>query len=552
MSRVFRARRIGTDVDLAVKVIRVENVAADYERRLRREPEVQRALGHENIIRMVDWFRVDDEFFLVLEFVAGRSLAEMIHGETGPLPFPRARTYARQILRAVAQLHELGIIHRDIKPSNVMIGWNDEVKLADFGIAKYRWEQGRTRTQAGLGTPEYMSPEQVRGTDIDQRTDIYSFGITLFEMLTARKPFTRGEETPAAYAEVVNGIMNDPLPDPRSFVPAIPGSVVRLLLRATAKDPDDRFQSVQELIGALEVVGDDLEETSAPTVTLGADARAAAPVNRTGGASGGQTMVGVAVPPASDVPRSERPRKGRRGGWVVWLLLILALASVGGYYGYRYYQEHYRQPAPGEPLTDADAEAIVNRVASDYERFASEQNPGALSLLYAPDSVAYFSMAHADREDVLADSRKFYQRIVSTRRLDVEVRRVAPVNDSTIDTQWIIYFERVRDDGTILSGSTGNAVRLQRFDNEWLITRQKSLFLNPRNVEPPVADSLEVHDIDTVPLRPAPVEPSSNDTTHLRRPPIVGPIRPTDTSARHNPVPEQSPSDSRPTDRQEP
>src|SRR5688500_4391251 len=267
MSRVYRATREGTGETFALKSIRIENMAADFERRLRREPEVQQGIGHENIVNLVDWFRVRDEFFLVMELVDGRSMSELIYRESGPMPFERARGYLRQMLRAVHHLHSLGIIHRDIKPSNVLVRHDDVVKIADFGIAKFAWQQGQTKTQKGLGTPEYMSPEQARGMHIDHRSDIYSLGITFFEMLTARKPFARGEETPAAYVEVIQSILSKPLPDPRSFQPGIPTGAVQLLTKATAKDPSERFQSATEFLGALELV--EANDFSPATVALG-------------------------------------------------------------------------------------------------------------------------------------------------------------------------------------------------------------------------------------------------------------------------------------------
>ena len=273
MSRVYRARRVPDGAIVAVKVMSIDNMAPDYEARLRREPEVQRGIGHDNIVRLEESFRLHDEFFLVMEYVDGRSLARMIHAESGPLGFERARGYFRQVLRAVDHLHRVGIVHRDIKPSNILVGWDDVVKLADFGIAKFIWQQGATATRQGLGTPQYMSPEQVRGESIDQRTDIYSLGATFFEMLTGRMPFSREASTPIAYAEVIRAVLEAPLPDPRTFQPLIPPEAVRLIERATAKNPADRFASVEAMAAALDAIASD--PISPPTLVLGRAAGAA-------------------------------------------------------------------------------------------------------------------------------------------------------------------------------------------------------------------------------------------------------------------------------------
>ncbi|HVK38440.1 MAG TPA: serine/threonine-protein kinase, partial [Candidatus Kapabacteria bacterium] len=351
MSRVYRATREGTDEVFALKAIRIENMAADFERRLRREPEVQQGIGHDNIVRLIDWFRVRDEYFLVMEYVEGRSLSELIYRESGPLPFDRARGYMRQILRAVHHLHTLGIIHRDIKPSNVLIRHDDAVKLADFGIAKFTWQQGQTKTQKGLGTPEYMSPEQARGTHIDHRSDIYSLGITFFEMLTARKPFARGEETPAAYVEVIQSILSKPLPDPRSFQPGIPAGAVRLLTKATAKDPSERFQSATEFLGALEMVEEN--DFSPATVAIG---------------DLGLPATAAAAPEPVPPPRRSRPvveeeeSRGSRAG--LWIALVLLLLAVGGYFGYQYYDRNIRLQTAGR-IDSAAAMQVALMIASD-------------------------------------------------------------------------------------------------------------------------------------------------------------------------------------------
>src|SRR5688572_24208231 len=163
-----------------------------------------------------------------------------------------------------------------------------------------------------------MSPEQARGTHIDHRSDIYSLGITFFEMLTARKPFARGEETPAAYVDVIQSILSKPLPDPRTFQPSIPAGAVRLLTKATAKDPSERFQSAAEFLGALEIV--DASDFSPATVTVGDLPGMSAP---------------IAPPPQQRAPatsqshRGDAPPERRRSRAGLWIALsLLALAAI--------------------------------------------------------------------------------------------------------------------------------------------------------------------------------------------------------------------------------
>lgn len=515
MSRVYRARSLATGEIVAIKAIKIENMADDFRLRLEREPEVQRGAGHENIVRLIESFSERDEFFLVMEYVEGRSLSQMIHGEGGPMPLERARKYFRPVLRAVEHLHRLGIIHRDIKPSNILIGWDDSVKLADFGIAKFTWQHAQTKTQRGLGTPEYMSPEQARGGNLDPRTDIYSLGITLFEMLTGRKPFSRDEDTPVAYVEVIQEIISRPLPDPRAFIPSLSPEIVRVLNKATAKEPADRFQSAAEFLGALEIV----EATSNPAVRAPVADSAPTMVAPPQGASaaGGRysdsaptmTAAGAGRPaarPAADrndyIPRSAPPPAPPRKSALPWILLVLLILGVGGYFGYEWYQNQRMALEPGERLTDAAAMQITKQVAAETRKYQLAGNPSALASLYAPSGVEFFNLKRATRSAIQKDLTSFHDRLVRTDKFEIEVRRATAVNDSTIDSEWIIEYERLRNDGTLLRGSTSNLTRLRQIGGEWLITSQKEKWTERDNVAPPKPDTPRV--VDTIVLEDDP------------------------------------------------
>ncbi|MBC8145688.1 MAG: serine/threonine protein kinase, partial [bacterium] len=476
MSRVYRATREGTNQLFAVKAIRIENVAADFERRLRREPEVQKGTGHENIVELIDWFRVRDEFFLVMELVDGRSLSELIYRESGPMPFERARGYMRQILRAVNHLHNLGIVHRDIKPSNILVRKDDCAKLADFGIAKFTWQQGETKTQKGLGTPEYMSPEQARGTHIDHRSDIYSIGITFFEMLTARKPFARGEETPAAYVDVIQSILTKPLPDPRTFQPSVPAGAVQLLNRAAAKDASDRYQSATEFLAALDAI--DPNDFSPATVAFSDFQKPVVPIQR----DERDLRRPIAPPPR---------RRSRAGLWIT--LSLLAIAAIG-YGGYQLYQDKYGTQSSGT-LDAPTATAIVSEIASDYRTYSLDHNASALASLFAPNGNTYFSMRNVRRSSIEKDAQKFFASISATTIYDVAVDSVWAPNDSTINSNWLFTYERVKEDGAILRGQTLDRVRISRIDGEWFITRQTAVWVKRKNEPAPPLEEPEVIDI---------------------------------------------------------
>jgi serine/threonine protein kinase len=532
MSRVYRATREGTNESFALKAIRIENMAADFERRLRREPEVQQGIGHENIVELIDWFRVRDEFFLVMEYIEGRSMSELIYRESGPMPFERARGYMRQMLRAVNHLHALGIIHRDIKPSNVLVRHDDVVKLADFGIAKFAWQQGQTKTQKGLGTPEYMSPEQARGTHIDHRSDIYSLGITFFEMLTARKPFARGEETPAAYVEVIQSILSKPLPDPRSFQPGIPAGAVRLLAKATAKDPSERFQSATEFLGALEMVEE--ADFSPATVALG-DLPKSAP--------------GYAPPPqpAEQHPVAQEYRRKldddvaqERGSRVgMWIAVVLLLLAVAGYFGYQYYDRNIRLQSAGQ-LDPAESKQIAAMIAADYRTYSMDHNAGGLASLFAERGNTYFSLKNASRGAIERDAQKFFDNIEVTNVYDVAVDSARALDDSTITTDWLTTYERIKKDGSILRGQTMDRLRIELIDGEWLITRQTSRWVRRKNEPAPeLIDEPEVIDVpnegtptpddnsdggdDNPPLFPPPTQDTSGQQAPPSDPNLRGP-----------------------------
>ena len=209
--------------------------------RFQREARAARSLDHPNICQVLDIGADQDTFFIVMEFLDGQSLRQQIDA-TRAIEMPRTVEIMNQICEALAYAHDQGIVHRDIKPDNIMILQSGAVKLMDFGLASIVHESGVTQTGTTMGTFSYMSPEQARGEKLDLRSDIFSLGITFYEMLTGRQPFQG--EAPGA---VLNLILNkEPAP-----VASLPIHVSRTLGKCLRKQPTYRFQSAREIINSL-------------------------------------------------------------------------------------------------------------------------------------------------------------------------------------------------------------------------------------------------------------------------------------------------------------
>lgn len=219
--------------------------------RFKQEARLQASLSHSNIVTLHTFFQHEAHYIIGMEYAPGITLKELI-ARTGPIHAKRAVHIFRQICMALQHSHQKNIIHRDIKPANVMVDIDndDHVKVMDFGIAKAASGPGLTRTGFQIGTPAYMSPEQIKGLkSIDQRTDIYSLGITLYHMLCGRPPF---DEDSMSDFDLRNAVVNDPLPDPLRFYPNIPLWLKDLVFQMCAKDPADRTASMQDVLQLLD------------------------------------------------------------------------------------------------------------------------------------------------------------------------------------------------------------------------------------------------------------------------------------------------------------
>lgn len=247
MGTVFKGIDVMLDREVAIKMLRPELARqAQIVERFRSEAVTLAKLNHPNIATLYSFQRQNDDFFMVMEYVTGESLDDLIRRK-GAMPTEHAISLFCQVLEGMARAHKLVIIHRDIKPANMMLTEDGSIKVMDFGIARVLGTARMTRQGNIVGTIEYMSPEAIQGAEVDARTDIYSLGILLYEMLTGRVPFVNDTEYSLMMAQI-----NEPPPPPRTFAPHIPTHIEQAIMRALAKRPDDRFQSVGDFRRALE------------------------------------------------------------------------------------------------------------------------------------------------------------------------------------------------------------------------------------------------------------------------------------------------------------
>ena len=222
--------------------------------RFKQEIRLARRISHPNVVRTHDLGEVDGFYFITMEFVEGTSLDQLI-ARKGALPLDVTLTIGRQLCRALEVAHAQGVVHRDIKPQNLVVDLQGFLKVMDFGIARLvegqRGQPGTGLTAAGavIGTPEYMAPEQLMGQPVDGRVDLYAAGLVLFECATGRRLVT-GE----SFATILLKQVQEPPPDPRTMVPSLPDAFSRLVLRALAKQPGERWQTATEMLHALDLI----------------------------------------------------------------------------------------------------------------------------------------------------------------------------------------------------------------------------------------------------------------------------------------------------------
>ena len=259
MATVYKAYDTRLETDVAVKIIRTENLAPSIVeralKRFEREAKALAKLTHSNIVKVTDYGEYEGKPYLVMPFLPGGTLKHSLQGKQ--MPWQDAVHLLLPIGRGLSYAHKQGMVHRDIKPSNILITEAGDPLLTDFGIAKILDEESTvdlTGTSATVGTPEYMAPEQVTSKTVDARADIYALGVVLYEMITGRKPFQA--DTPMA---VLFKQASEPLPRPKQFVHDLPEAVEKVLIKALAKKPEDRYQNMDEFVNAMDQLGQRLQ-----------------------------------------------------------------------------------------------------------------------------------------------------------------------------------------------------------------------------------------------------------------------------------------------------
>jgi serine/threonine-protein kinase len=243
MATVYLANHLLLERKVAVKVLNSEYASdEEFVKRFRREAQAAASLSHPNIVSIYDVGAEGDIHYIVQEYVEGETLKELINRE-GPLPANRAVDFAIQICDALACAHRNRIIHRDIKPHNILIGRDGRAKVSDFGIARAAAEATLTHSGAIVGSVHYFAPEQARGSVTDEKSDLYSLGIVLYEMLTGKVPFEGESPISVALRHV-----QERVPSPRETVPSVPAEVERIVAQATERDPNKRYQSAPAVL----------------------------------------------------------------------------------------------------------------------------------------------------------------------------------------------------------------------------------------------------------------------------------------------------------------
>jgi len=353
MGKVYRAEQAPLGRVCALKVLN-PNYAGDsdpeFHKRFFLEASIASKLTHPNTVTIFDYGREEEVYYIAMEYLEGRTLHRAIREES-PFEDERAAHIARQICRALREAHSLGVIHRDLKPANIyLVDHADEadfVKVLDFGLVKNVEGNAEELTQAGLfmGSPKYMSPEQIRGDRVDARTDIYSLGIVLYEMVTGKVPFDRANSVNTLMAHV-----NEAPPPLRQMNPNsnVSGVLEEIIFKCIAKNPNDRFHSMDDVLAALKktgsgaltgtmmassstgqfsaVSGGAISEPSAPLSSKGRPGSQSGP-QAGNSQSGPLPDLGTAVPTDTPPPFAEKKGKGLYFG--IGAVALIAAAAAG-------------------------------------------------------------------------------------------------------------------------------------------------------------------------------------------------------------------------------
>jgi eukaryotic-like serine/threonine-protein kinase len=374
MGRVYKVRNVISDRVEAMKVL-LANLVGQKELadRFLREIKLLAVLHHPNIASLYSALTLDNQLVMLMEYVDGVTLLSRL--QSGPIPPSEAINYSEQILSALGYAHKLNVIHRDVKPSNMMLSPDGVVKLMDFGIARPNNDVGMTLTGTTLGSLNYMSPEQVRGSEVDARSDVYSFGVSLYEMVTGQLPFQGNSN----YSVMSAHIQQAPRP-PITVRPDLPKGLNEIILMSMAKDPQDRFQTAEAFANALKTVPSNptraaTTPATAPAVTVPAN-RPAASAARTASTV---PIEPVAVSaPANPGPPSPRSVSGHRGIYMalggLLVIAILVAASLYVPHRIRTHASPASRPAPASPV-ESMAQPATAAPSPDISTPAADAGP---------------------------------------------------------------------------------------------------------------------------------------------------------------------------------
>jgi eukaryotic-like serine/threonine-protein kinase len=327
MAEVYLARDQMLDRPVAVKVL-FPALATDagFVERFRREAQSAANLQHPNIVSVFDWGEANGTYFIVMEYVEGRSLAEVLHDE-GRLHPDRAAEVMSDMAAALGFAHRNGVVHRDVKPGNVLIDTDGQVKVADFGIARAlsdTSDQNLTKTGSVMGTATYFSPEQARGTSVDPRSDIYSLGCVLYELTTGHPPFTGDSTVAIAYKHV----QEMPVP-PRQIDPALPETLEAITLKCLAKNPANRYPSALDLRADLRRYLDGARIMAEPVLAQGTTGLMAPTAYGDQTAVAGQAPWGDDTYGDYDEDYYDEEEEPKRSKWFLAVLILLLFILAG-------------------------------------------------------------------------------------------------------------------------------------------------------------------------------------------------------------------------------
>ena len=396
MGVVYRAHDPVIGRDVAVKTMHLSEAGTGMSReeligRFQTEARAAGLLTHPNIVVVYDAGEEEGIFYITMELVEGRSLQTMLDAQQ-LFPLPRIMKLMEQVCSALDFAHQRNVVHRDIKPANLMLTADDTVKITDFGTAKII-QFGTAQTSHVMGTPSYMSPEQVKGKPVDGRSDIFSLGVILYELMTGEKPFP-GENITTVIYKIIN---EEPIP-PRSLDSSIHPGLSAVITHALAKDPTARFQNCQELLDALKNYRDVADPETTVRISPANQTVRMSPVNQmTAGAGARATPRPSLIPSYAATNASEaviRPllaiqteREPTKKSARVALTLILL--GIIGYAGYRVWPpvldvwQRMHEPAETTETTETPVKAlpVVPAVNSEALDTKSDDSPQAAPLV---------------------------------------------------------------------------------------------------------------------------------------------------------------------------